>query len=62
MTDFAANWQIIRVKSTGLILNRSNFSCVKHVNSGESVAGHSMKFLIALSAEVVLRITGVKGG
>ncbi len=29
MTDFAATWQIIRVKSTDLILNRSNFSGVK---------------------------------
>ncbi len=29
MTDFAATWQIIRVKSTNPILNRSNLSGVK---------------------------------
>ncbi len=29
MSDFAATWQIIRVKSTDLALNRSNFSGVK---------------------------------
>ena len=29
MTDPAATWQIIRVKSTDLFLNRSNFSGAK---------------------------------
>ncbi len=29
MTDFAATWQLIRVKSTDLALNRSNFSGMK---------------------------------
>ncbi len=29
MADFAATWKIIRVKSTDLALNRSNFSGVK---------------------------------
>ncbi len=29
MTNFAATWQIIRVTSTDLVLNRSNFSGVK---------------------------------
>ncbi len=55
MTNFAAAWQIIR--STDLVLNHPKqlFWC-------ESAAEHSMEFLIALSAEVVLRITGVKGG
>ncbi len=52
MTDFAATWQIIRVKSTDRVLNRSNFSGAK-ARPGTAWA---------LSAEVVLRITGVKGG
>ncbi len=29
MTDFAATWQIIRVKSTDRLLKRSNFSGAK---------------------------------
>ncbi len=47
MTNFAATRQIIQVKSSGFVMNRSNLSYVK------ACAGHSMKFLIALGAKVV---------